>query len=531
MARIQSLHRGLHRPRQLRTPFPANLNRPELLFTLQRTIYSSVTFCMKVQLPEGVLPFIHINQNDYTGRRQTKQKEEDIAVCECKYNASVPDSACGDRCLNVLTSTECMSGYCPCGDYCKNQRFQKCEYAKTKVFKTEGRGWGLLADEDIKAGQFIIEYCGEVIPSEEAKRRSQTYEAQGLMDAYIISLDANFFVDATKKGSLARFINHSCQPNCETRKWTVMGETRVGIFAKQDISFAMELAYDYNFEWYGGANVRCLCGAPKCSIFLGAKSQGFQEHNHVWEDGDERYTVDEFPLYDSAEDEPSARLLEKMSSINPESIAMTDDYSVGSNNHLASALNVEPLYSVPVEGTAVNTGKSELCGATKSFSEDTQKAFQQTNPIISGIQRDSAAQSFNFSSASDSKKRSAQHIPKRRSKQNGRKQFDAKHVAKLFASKEAQEEVIKYEELRKEATSKLDSLYDEIRPAIEEHERDSQDSVPTSVAEKWIEATCSKWKAEFDLHFSIVKNVVCPGLSATTGETNPPEAEGKEDPV
>ncbi|KAK3043909.1 hypothetical protein RJ639_000608, partial [Escallonia herrerae] len=105
----------------------------------------------------------------------TKQKEEDIAVCECKYNASVPDSACGERCLNVLTSTECMSGYCPCGDYCKNQRFQKCEYAKTKVFKTEGHGWGLLADEDIK---FIIEYCGEVIPSEEAKRRSQTYEAQ-----------------------------------------------------------------------------------------------------------------------------------------------------------------------------------------------------------------------------------------------------------------------------------------------------------------------------------------------------------------
>ena len=66
------------------------------------------------------------------------------------------------------------------------------------------------------------------------------------------------------------------QPNCETRKWTVLGETRVGIFATQDISIGTELAYDYNFEWYGGVNVRCLCGAPNCSIFLGAKSQGFQ---------------------------------------------------------------------------------------------------------------------------------------------------------------------------------------------------------------------------------------------------------------
>lgn len=55
-----------------------------------------------------------------------------------------------------------------------------------------------------------------------------------------------------------------------------MGEIRVGIFAKEDIPGGAELAYDYNFEWYGGAKVRCLCGAAKCSGFLGAKSRGFQ---------------------------------------------------------------------------------------------------------------------------------------------------------------------------------------------------------------------------------------------------------------
>lgn len=55
-----------------------------------------------------------------------------------------------------------------------------------------------------------------------------------------------------------------------------MGEIRVGIFAKQNISIGTELAYDYNFEWYGGAKVRCLCGAVNCSGFLGAKSRGFQ---------------------------------------------------------------------------------------------------------------------------------------------------------------------------------------------------------------------------------------------------------------
>jgi histone-lysine N-methyltransferase SETD2 len=66
------------------------------------------------------------------------------------------------------------------------------------------------------------------------------------------------------------------QPNCETRKWNVLGEIRVGIFAKHDIPIGTELAYDYNFEWFGGAKVRCLCGALKCSGFLGAKSRGFQ---------------------------------------------------------------------------------------------------------------------------------------------------------------------------------------------------------------------------------------------------------------
>ena len=53
--------------------------------------------------------------------RHKKQKEEDIAICECKFDFSDPDSTCGERCLNVLTSTECTPGYCPCGVYCKNQ--------------------------------------------------------------------------------------------------------------------------------------------------------------------------------------------------------------------------------------------------------------------------------------------------------------------------------------------------------------------------------------------------------------------------
>ncbi|CAN1240327.1 Histone-lysine N-methyltransferase ASHH1, partial [Linum grandiflorum] len=426
--------------------------------------------------------------------RHKKQKEEDIAVCECKFDANDPDSACFERCLNWLTSTECTPGHCPCDIHCKNQKFQNCQYAKTKLVKTEGRGWGLLADENIKAGQFIIEYCGEVISCKVARRRSYYYESEGQQDAYIISLNASESIDATRKGSHARFINHSCQPNCETRKWNVLGEIRVGIFAKQDISIGTELSYDYNFEWYGGAKVRCLCGAAGCSGFLGAKSRGFQEDTYLWEDDDERYSVEDIPLYDSAEDEPSFKLPKITGSFSPKS----EENSIAIKTN-----NGSEFYS----DSPVDQVKSQPSKEVNLYSQDTQQPLAPKNAlVISRIRSNSACRNHQIGSSPIPNKRTKK-IAAGRAKQLIDKQVDVKRVAQLLSLKEAKQEVLIYEELKNDATSQLSDLYCEIRPAIEEHERDSQDSVATSVAEKWIEACCTKFKAEFDLCFSIIKNV------------------------
>ncbi|XVE55121.1 hypothetical protein DITRI_Ditri03aG0135300 [Diplodiscus trichospermus] len=454
-----------------------------------------------------------------------KQKEEDIAICECKFDFSDPDSACGERCLNVLTSTECTPGYCPCGVYCKNQKFQKCQYARTTLFKTEGRGWGLLAAENLKAGQFIIEYCGEVISWKDAKRRAQAYENQGLKDAFIISLNGFESIDATKKGSLGRFINHSCLPNCETRKWNVLGEIRVGIFAKQDITIGTELAYDYNFEWYGGAKVRCLCGSPNCSGFLGAKSRGFQEDTYLWEDDDDRYSVEKIPLYDSAEDEPAKKLLKAANSNSENNVNITSEQSIAVDVSVKSEHQLDcTVDTVPVEGVIVNTVKTESTEDMNFYSQDAQQAFSQKNAMISRIRSNSACRNYHIRSGPMPKKKS-QHFSNGKSKHLSKKQIDLKHLARLLASKEAEEEVFRYEELKNEAASRLASLYDEIRPAIEEHERDNQDSVSTSVAEKWIEASCSKLKIEFDFHSSILKNIVCSRRKACE-QVKPSELEG-----
>lgn len=67
--------------------------------------------------------------------------------------------------------------------------------------------------------------------------------------------------------------DHSCQPNCETQKWTVNGDTRIGLFALRDIEPGEELTFNYNLACDGETRKACLCGAPNCSGFIGLKVQ------------------------------------------------------------------------------------------------------------------------------------------------------------------------------------------------------------------------------------------------------------------
>lgn len=69
------------------------------------------------------------------------------------------------------------------------------------------------------------------------------------------------------------FTDHSCSPNCETQKWTVNGDTRIGLFALRDIESREELTFNYNLASDGETRKACLCGAPNCSGFIGLKAQ------------------------------------------------------------------------------------------------------------------------------------------------------------------------------------------------------------------------------------------------------------------
>ena len=133
-------------------------------------------------------------------------------------------------------------------------------------------GWGLTLHEDVKKGTFIIEYVGELITMIEFHNRiERSRQRNEEHNYYYMTMDANRMIDAGPKGNIARFMNHSCDPNCETQKWTVNGDTRVGLFALQDIPSGSELTFNYQFETMGEVKQICLCGSKNCSGFIGEK--------------------------------------------------------------------------------------------------------------------------------------------------------------------------------------------------------------------------------------------------------------------
>lgn len=102
---------------------------------------------------------------------------------------------------------------------------------------------------DVKKGQFVIEYVGELIDDATCQERVQ--KGEDITNYYMLTIDKDCIIDAGPMGNLSRFMNHSCDPNCETQKWTVNGEVRVGLFASREIMAGEELTFDYQLDCLG----------------------------------------------------------------------------------------------------------------------------------------------------------------------------------------------------------------------------------------------------------------------------------------
>ncbi|KAK7303872.1 hypothetical protein RJT34_14790 [Clitoria ternatea] len=123
--------------------------------------------------------------------------------------------------------------------------------------------WGIVALEPIEAEDFVIEYIGELIRPRISDIRERQYEKMGIGSSYLFRLDDGHVVDATKRGGIARFINHSCEPNCYTKVISVEGQKKIFIYAKRHIATGEEITYNYKFP-LEEKKIPCNCGSRKC---------------------------------------------------------------------------------------------------------------------------------------------------------------------------------------------------------------------------------------------------------------------------
>lgn len=191
--------------------------------------------------------------------------------CNCKPQAS---GACLDNCLNRMVYTECAPSNCPAGDKCRNQKIQRHEVAPgVERFMTADKGWGVRTKLPIAKGTYILEYVGEVVTEREFKQRMASIYLNDTHH-YCLHLDGGLVIDGQRMGSDCRFVNHSCEPNCEMQKWSVNGLSRMVLFAKRPIAEGEELTYDYNFSLFNPSEGQpCRCNMPQCRGVIGGKSQ------------------------------------------------------------------------------------------------------------------------------------------------------------------------------------------------------------------------------------------------------------------
>ncbi|XP_056593158.1 histone-lysine N-methyltransferase SETD1B-A isoform X2 [Triplophysa dalaica] len=144
-------------------------------------------------------------------------------------------------------------------------KFNQLKFRKKKIrfCRSHIHDWGLFAMEPIAADEMVIEYVGQNIRQVIADMREKRYEEEGIGSSYMFRVDHDTIIDATKCGNFARFINHSCNPNCYAKVISVDLQKKIVIYSRQPINVNEEITYDYKFP-IEDEKIPCLCGAENC---------------------------------------------------------------------------------------------------------------------------------------------------------------------------------------------------------------------------------------------------------------------------
>uniref|UniRef100_UPI0037E77919 histone-lysine N-methyltransferase EHMT1 isoform X2 n=1 Tax=Semicossyphus pulcher TaxID=241346 RepID=UPI0037E77919 len=231
--------------------------------------------------PDG---YKYIPENCVTSPMNIDRNITHLQYCVCKEDCSTSICMCGQLSLRCWYDKggrllpefcheepplifECNHA-CSCWRTCKNRVVQNGLRTRLQLFRTNKKGWGVRALQDIPQGTFICEYVGEIISEAEAEMRQN--------DAYLFSLDDKpqdqYCIDARFYGNISRFLNHMCEPNLfACRVFTTHQDLRfphIAFFASENIMAGEELGFNYGDHFWEVKSklFSCECGSSKCKF-------------------------------------------------------------------------------------------------------------------------------------------------------------------------------------------------------------------------------------------------------------------------
>ncbi|KPP79613.1 histone-lysine N-methyltransferase 2C-like, partial [Scleropages formosus] len=197
-------------------------------------------------------------------------RSEPRAACHVKRPHTLTSTSTSKSFQSTITG-EIGAPYSKQFVHSKSSQYRKMKTEwKTNVYLARSRiqGLGLYAARDIEKYTMVIEYIGTIIRNEVANRKEKMYESQN-RGVYMFRIDSEHVIDATITGGPARYINHSCAPNCVAEVVTFEKGHKIIISSNRKIQRGEELCYDYKFDLEDDQHkIPCHCGAVNCRKWM-----------------------------------------------------------------------------------------------------------------------------------------------------------------------------------------------------------------------------------------------------------------------
>jgi len=238
----------------------------------KRANYSVEPEVLMVVKEEPVLGGEELTSNEYYQLEPEDLRSEPEVRCSCGPGEK-GEASCVSSCDNRARRFEC-STQCSAGDQCTNRALQTRGSTSPPLTFSAG---SLVVSEHLEPGDLVAQYTGQVMTRDTFQSRLEEYAQHEDLSLHVYPLSDDLVVDATTKGSICRFADHSCSPTAEISAWTVEGLQCLAVTARRQMVVGDILTLDLSpAVKFLDTSKRCDCDSRNCKKLLGrsAMSRG-----------------------------------------------------------------------------------------------------------------------------------------------------------------------------------------------------------------------------------------------------------------